>query len=474
MKNTSPLSRSAFEQITAALLKTGPHTIEGENWLFSLEAENSQFIRFNHSRVRQIGTVLDATFSMTLLLKKEDGLRRADKAVTIAVTAGGEPVSPEEVISQLQAEMDQLRRDTPGLPVDPFATLPQSGESSFVQRRAELPSPEHAVELLREPLAESTTQDIDLAGIFASGTVIRASATSAGQKHWFESDSFSMDYSLYTPEQKALKNLFSGGDSADWSSETYRKTIEKDRQHLKGLERPSREVPRGEYRTYLGPQAVHELLGILSYGSLSEAAIRQQESPLRLLRTGEKEFSPLFHLTEDFTIGLAPRFNDEGVLSPETLPLISSGKLVNTLISSRTAAEYRLKANGALDSETLRSPVMHAASHESGGLKTDEILKRLGTGLYLSNLHYLNWSDQFTGRVTGMTRYACFWVENGEIVAPIRDLRFDESIFALFGSELEALTEESVLMSATDTYGRRQVGGAKVPGMLVRKMKFTL
>ena len=31
------------------------------------------------------------------------------------------------------------------------------------------------------------------------------------------------------------------------------------------------------------------------------------------------------------------------------------------------------------------------------------------------NLHYLNWSDNIGGRITGMTRYACFWVENGEI-----------------------------------------------------------
>ena len=53
-------------------------------------------------------------------------------------------------------------------------------------------------------------------------------------------------------------------------------------------------------------------------------------------------------------------------------------------------------------------------------------MKKIDTGLYLGNLHYLNWSDNIGGRITGMTRYACFWVEDGEIVAPIENMRFEK------------------------------------------------
>ena len=28
-----------------------------------------------------------------------------------------------------------------------------------------------------------------------------------------------------------------------------------------------------------------------------------------------------------------------------------------------------------------------------------------------------------------MTRYACFWVEGGEVVGPIKDMRWDESLY---------------------------------------------
>ena len=103
-----------------------------------------------------------------------------------------------------------------------------------------------------------------------------------------------------------------------------------------------------------------------------------------------------------------------------------------------------------------------------------EALKRLDRGIYISDLHYLNWSDMQSARITGMTRHACYWVENGEIASPIRDLRFDESLYRIFGPDLDALTRETRTFPSTDTYVRRALGGCKVPAAIVGKFKFTL
>jgi predicted Zn-dependent protease len=103
-----------------------------------------------------------------------------------------------------------------------------------------------------------------------------------------------------------------------------------------------------------------------------------------------------------------------------------------------------------------------------------QVLQRLGTGLHLSNLHYLNWSDAPGGRITGMTRYACFWVEGGKIVAPIENLRFDDSIFSLFGTALEDLDQQPVYLPEVHTYDQRALGGILCPGALLSEMKFTL
>jgi predicted Zn-dependent protease len=176
-----------------------------------------------------------------------------------------------------------------------------------------------------------------------------------------------------------------------------------------------------------------------------------------------------FSLEEDFTLGLVPRFNGEGDIAPEKIPLISEGKLVGSLVHSRTAAEYGIPSNGASAYEGLRSPVMAA-----GSLAREDIFSSLGTGLYLSNLHYLNWSDPFEGRITGMTRYASLWVENGKVVGPADTLRWDDGIYRMLGSELESVTKFQSLIAETGTYHYRQAGAMLLPGMLLKSMNFTL
>jgi hypothetical protein len=104
-----------------------------------------------------------------------------------------------------------------------------------------------------------------------------------------------------------------------------------------------------------------------------------------------------------------------------------------------------------------------------------EKIVRLGLfSSYLTNLHYINWSDPQAARLTGMTRFACFWVESGEIVGPIQDLRFDDTLYSLFGSELASLTKNRSTFIKTETYQKRTLGGMIVPGMLLNKMNFTL
>lgn len=195
----------------------------------------------------------------------------------------------------------------------------------------------------------------------------------------------------------------------------------------------------------------------------------QGRSPLKKLHEGTAHLSSLFSLKEDFTQGLVPRFNELGDITPLTVPLIEKGRLLSPLINRRTAQEHRLTSNGADLYEGLRSPKI-----SPGDLKEETILQRIGTGLYISNLHYLNWSDLTNGRITGMTRYGCFWVEDGQIVSPIEDMRFDETFYHFWGEGLEALGERGELVPTISSYGERSLGGVSTPGMLVNDFTFTL
>ena len=117
---------------------------------------------------------------------------------------------------------------------------------------------------------------------------------------------------------------------------------------------------------------------------------------------------------------------------------------------------------------------MQAPSLEGGELAAADALTALGTGLYVSNLWYLNFSDRPACCITGMTRYACLWVEDGRYVGPIADLRFDDSLYTLLGSKLEALTSTRSYVPETGTYGARNLGGILLPGALIGEFQFTL
>ena len=423
---------------------------EDEHLKLGLKGEQSQFVRFNGARVRQAGCVEDGQMSMTLMQNQRNGFRSF-------------PLTGDWEVDKQQAELalTELRQEIPQLPEDPYLVLPQGTATSRENHAGKLLKPEAVASSLLAEMA-----GIDFTGFYAGGSLVRAYADSAGQKHWFGTEFFSVDYSLFTEDGQAVKGTFAGNE---WNNAAYSAKLAEAKNQLERLAQPPKSIPRGQYRTYLAPGAVAELLSMFSWGGVSEGSLQRGGSALALLQRGEKQFSPQFHITENFRQGLVPRFNEWGDIAPIELPLIQSGQLVNTLISSRTAKEYGKVANGATGSESLRSPEILP-----GHLPAADILKALDTGLYLSNLHYLNWSDRPTGRITGMTRYACFWVENGEIVAPIENLRFDESLYQCLGNNLIALTDFQEFIPEVGTYHYRDPGGMKVPGILTEAFTYTL
>lgn len=444
------ISQDYFEALARDLIGTVRDT---EYLALDLIAEDSQFARFNSARVRQLGTVTDASVRLRFHALKSDGQRTNSASLTLTGKSQADA-------ALLATTLGRLREAAAGLPVDPYAEIPETGTVSSFQRAGALLAREQVVErLLRE------ARGLDFTGIYAAGDQARALCDSRGNRHWFATGNFALDYSVYGSEERSYKGYFADNR---WDDAAFARELENARTKLAALANPIREIPRGSYRTFLAPAAAADLIGMLG-DAPSEMAIRQGDSPFRLIRSGAKQLSPLFSLVDDFSSGTSPRFNEQGELAPEIFPVIERGELRQTFISHRTAKEFGLKANGAGRGESFRAPVM-----AGGALAEAAAVEKLGEGLYLSNLHYLNWSDQQGGRITGMTRFACFWVENGKLAAPIKNLRWDDEIFRLFGSELEAVTKETHLFPDTSSYEFRSIGALRAPGLLLRSMHFTL
>ncbi|MBD2729176.1 TldD/PmbA family protein [Nostoc sp. FACHB-892] len=423
---------------------------ESEQFTIKLSSERSQFTRFNHAKVRQTGCVADGWIELTLMADQRSSVRQFP-------FTGNWDIDWQLAYTALQELRDELIL----LPIDPYLVLPSGNNTSREIHSGNLLAAEAVVPTVLELVAE-----LDFTGIYAGGVVVKAYGDSNGQKHWFATDSFTLDYSLFSTSGQAVKGTFAG---SDWDESAYIGKISEGKKQLELLARPAKELSRGQYKTYFAPAAVADLLLMLSWGAVSEADIQQGNSALAALSRQEKQLSPRFSLKENFQQGLVPRFNELGEIAAPELFVIEKGRLINTLVNSRTAKEYQKIANGANDSETLRAPEV-----TPGNLLFEQILPRLDTGLYLSNLHYLNWSDRHTGRITGMTRYACFWVENGEIIAPIENLRFDESLYRFWGDKLVDLTDFQEFIPEVGTYESRQLGGSLVPGMLVEDFTYTL
>ena len=415
----------------------------------SLSGEDSHFCRFSQSKVRQIGDVVDTNLSLSIIFDN----RVAHGGITLTNDFNKD-------IELASLELNRLKGEVRQLPQDPFIVIPKNSDSLIEKNKGNLLNKDITVQSLTD-----IVEDVDLAGIWASGNIYRGCSNSLGLFHWFETDTYSLDFSLITQDERMVKGTFAG---TDWNQEKYESYMSKSKEKLELLKRDAIRIEPGEYRTYIAPAGVSDILDMFSWNGVGEASIRQGQSALIKLRNNDS-LSGCFSLTEDFSSGFVPRFNSVGEVAPKVLNIIDNGILRNTLVSSRTAKEYDLSSNYADDGEYLRSPKIN-----SGDLKEDDILKNLDKGLYLSNLHYLNWSDNLGGRITGMTRYACFWVENGEIIAPIENMRFDDSIYNFFGNNLESVGDSSEFIPSVGTYQERSLGGNICPGILLSSFKLTL
>jgi len=149
--------------------------------------------------------------------------------------------------------------------------------------------------------------------------------------------------------------------------------------------------------------------------------------------------------------------------------LIDAGTFRNCLVSPRSAKEYGVPTNGASNGETPQSFDMAA-----GDIPRQDVLQCLDTGVYINNVWYLNYSDRSACRMTGMTRFATFWVEHGVIQAPLNVMRFDASMYHMLGEHLLGLTRARELILNTSTYHQRSTRSSRVPGALVDDFNFTL
>ena len=440
--------RDYFKKISEILFN---RLESNEILILNFEAEQTDFIRFNHSKIRQAGNVKQATLTLNLVKFK-------NKTLTSVMRLN---LDLDRDTKLLERTLNFLRREIPELHEDPYLMYERNINSTENNKNSnKLDSKEITENII------TSFSSTDMVGILASGSIIKGFANSLGQFNWHENYSFNFDWSMYTESGKAVKQNYS---DQIWNQDTFKKLLIECKQKLEVIDNKEELIKPGDYKVYLSPSALNEIIEMLSWGGFSYKANKIGTSPLHLMSKGERRFNDMVNISENLSTGISPRFHKDGFIKPEKTDLVVNGDYNKSLISPRSALEYSVKHNAA---EYCESPV--SIELKPGTIKHDDVLNSLKDGIYLSNLWYLNFSDRNNGRITGLTRFGCFKIKGGEYQGPINTMRFDETVYNIFGNKLLGLTDTQQLLMDSSTYEERSTYSATLPGALVDEFKMTL
>jgi predicted Zn-dependent protease len=166
---------------------------------------------------------------------------------------------------------------------------------------------------------------------------------------------------------------------------------------------------------------------------------------------GEAMFSPLVQVQRDAAHPLLQlgTFSGDG-LSNGYLKLIADGVPKTLSYSRYWAAQQDKQPTGSL------APIVMDGANQS--LK--DLIAQTERGILVSRAWYVRYVNARSLIVTGMTRDGTFWIENGQIAYPIKNLRFNQS--------LPEMLRNVDALSTVERYG-----SSVVPGVRVRAFNFS-
>lgn len=103
---------------------------------------------------------------------------------------------------------------------------------------------------------------------------------------------------------------------------------------------------------------------------------------------------------------------------------------------------------------------------EGGTASLDDLIKSTERGILVSRLWYIRLVDQQTLLLTGLTRDGTFYIENGKIMYPVKNFRFNESpVIMLNNVEALGKPERSISVESYRSY--------LIPPMKIRDFTFS-
>jgi predicted Zn-dependent protease len=405
----------------------------------SLARWQSSFSRFAANEVTTAGSVLDTRVQITSTREGKSG------EATVS------DLSPESLKAALRLSEQLMELAPPdpewveGLPAQKYPTIVGfHGPTASAGAAQRLRGVKAGLELARAEKLEGS-------GFFESEARYSAIANKRGNFAFHRNTSVGYSTTMRTPD--GTGSGWAGGDGPRLADVDPAALARRAAAKAKASARP-RALPPGRYTVVLEPRAVVDLLGALP-GALSARRADEGRSFFSRAGGGDRIGDKLFH--ESVTIRSDP-FSSQLPGRPwaaEGLPARATTWIDKGVLKALSMGRYWAR-------KTEREPMPFSGSllMEGGSGGIEDLVSKCQRGLLVTRFWYIRSVNPQTIQLTGLTRDGVWLVEKGSIVAPVNNLRFNESPANLLAN-IEALG------AAVST------GDAVVPPILARDFNFS-
>ena len=383
-----------------------------------LTATTQALTRFANNRIHQNVAHQDAVAHIRVAAGQRQGR---------AVTNNLSPAGLAAAVAQA-AEYARLMPpdpDFPGLP----EPAPVPSVANYDEATALCPAHRRAA-IAGAVCRQAAAAGLDAAGFCRTGVAEMAVVSSRGVNAW-HAGSFA---SLLVTARSA--------DSAGWAKAGGSRIADLDADAIaaeaigKAVRgRNPQALPLGEYPVVLEHYAVADLLEALSSYGMGAQMVQDGRSWMNDI-IGRPAMSPLVSIRDD---GLDPTgwpapFDAEGV-PRRRVDLVMDGVAQGPVHNAYTAAKAGVVSTGHQRNAT-GGPAAGNLFMRPGDRTAGDLIASVQRGLYITRFYYTRLAHNRGCVMTGMTRDGTFLIENGELAAPVKNLRFTQGyVDALAGCQ---------------------------------------
>lgn len=190
------------------------------------------------------------------------------------------------------------------------------------------------------------------------------------------------------------------------------------------------DIAPGHYEVVLEPDCVADMVQFLSFGFSGKA----HAEGTSFAHLGEAQFDPGFSMWDDAaderSVGL--NFDAEGTPSAY-LDLVKDGVTGGLAHDRRSAAKAGVQSTGHATGSAAFGAFPMSVFVGAGGSSVEELISEVEHGLLVCGFWYTRILDPKTQVVTGLTRNGLFRIDDGQVGAAVRNLRFTQSYAAGLG-----------------------------------------